>query len=68
MTKRLLGVAHRTLPCGTQVELAYGGATITVPVVDRGPFKKGRRWDLTAATAEALGFTFTDTIGAVRVG
>jgi peptidoglycan lytic transglycosylase len=68
MTKRLLGVAHRTLPCGTPVELAYGGATITVPVVDRGPFKKGRRWDLTAATAKALGFTFTDTIGAVRVG
>jgi hypothetical protein len=68
LTKRLLGVAHRSLPCGTPVALSYDGNTITVPVVDRGPFKKGRRWDLTAATAKALGFTFTDKIGAVRVG
>jgi hypothetical protein len=68
LTKRLLGVAHRSLPCGTPVALSYGGSTITVPVVDRGPFKKGCRWDLTAATAKALGFTFTDKIGAVRVG
>jgi rare lipoprotein A len=68
MTRRLLGVAHRRLPCGTQVAITYGGKAITVPVVDRGPFAKGRRWDLTAATAQALGFTFTDRIGAVRVG
>ena len=68
MTRTLLGVAHRTLPCGTEVALTYGGRSITVPVVDRGPFRPGRRWDLTAATAKALGFTFTDRIGAVRVG
>jgi rare lipoprotein A len=68
MTPALLGVAHKRLPCGAQVALAYGGRSITVPVVDRGPFVKGRRWDLTAATALALGFTFTDRIGAVRVG
>jgi peptidoglycan lytic transglycosylase len=67
MTRRLLGVAHRTLPCGTQVALTYGGKAITVPVVDRGPFKHGRRWDLTSAAATALGFTYTDRIGAVRV-
>ena len=30
------------------VALTYGGRTIIVPVVDRGPFKPGRRWDLTA--------------------
>jgi rare lipoprotein A len=68
MTRTLLGVAHRKLPCGTEVALTYKGASITVPVVDRGPFRPGRRWDLTAATAAALGFTFTDRIGAVRVG
>jgi rare lipoprotein A len=68
MTRTLLGVAHRKLPCGTEVALTYGGRSITVPVVDRGPFNAGRRWDLTSATAEALGFTFTDRIGAVRIG
>ncbi len=68
MSRTLLGVAHRKLPCGTDVALTYRGRAITVPVVDRGPFRPGRRWDLTAATAQALGFTFTDRIGAVRVG
>jgi rare lipoprotein A (peptidoglycan hydrolase) len=68
LSRRLLGVAHRRLPCGTPVALTYGGRAITVPVVDRGPFRRGRRWDLTAATARALGFTVTDRIGAVRVG
>ena len=68
MTRTLLGVAHRKLPCGTDVALTYRGRTITVPVVDRGPFRPGRRWDLTAATAKSLGFTFTDRLGAVRVG
>jgi rare lipoprotein A len=68
LTRKLLGVAHRKLPCGTEVALTYGGKSITVPVVDRGPFHRGRRWDLTAATATALDFTFTDLIGALRIG
>ena len=38
MTRKLLGVAHKRLPCGTEVALSYGGRSITVPVVDRGPF------------------------------
>jgi rare lipoprotein A len=66
MTHRLLGVAHRTLPCGTKVALLYKGRTITVPVVDRGPFAHGASYDLTSATAEALGMTQTSRIGAVR--
>jgi rare lipoprotein A len=67
MTRSLVGVAHKRLPCGTQVALLYKGRTITVPVVDRGPFRPGTRWDLTSATAEALGFEHTDRIGAVRL-
>jgi hypothetical protein len=67
MTTRLLGVAHPKLPCGTQVDLLYKGRSITVPVVDRGPFRPKTSWDLTRATARALRFTATDTIGAVRV-
>ncbi len=67
MTRDLVGVAHRTLPCGTDVAVRYGSRTLVVPVVDRGPFGSEARWDLTAAAAQQLGFTHTDRIGAVRV-
>jgi hypothetical protein len=67
MTKDLVGVAHRSLPCGTNVAVRYGGRTLVVPVVDRGPFSGKAKWDLTAAAAEQLGFTHTDRIGAIRL-
>ncbi len=60
------GVAHRTLPCGTIVDLYYKGRTVSVPVIDRGPFRKGTTWDLTAATAQTLRMTETARIGALR--
>jgi hypothetical protein len=67
MTRSLLGVAHRTLPCGTQVAVLYKGRRITVPVVDRGPFRRGTSYDLTAATAQVLAFRHTDRLGAIRL-
>ena len=51
-----LGVAHKSLPCGTKVTLHYKGRTVRVPVVDRGPYVAGREFDLTAATAAKLHF------------
>jgi rare lipoprotein A (peptidoglycan hydrolase) len=51
-----LGVAHKTAPCGTLITFSYAGRSLTVPVIDRGPYVTGREWDLTGATAEALGF------------
>jgi rare lipoprotein A (peptidoglycan hydrolase) len=51
-----LGVANKTLPCGTQVIFLYHGRALKVPVIDRGPYIAGRTWDLTGATAEALHF------------
>ena len=51
-----LGVANKTLPCGTEVIFRYGDRAIRVPVIDRGPYIPGRDWDLTGAAAEALGF------------
>jgi rare lipoprotein A (peptidoglycan hydrolase) len=51
-----LGVANKTLPCGTEVIFVYGGRAVRVPVIDRGPYIRGREWDLTGATAEALHF------------
>jgi rare lipoprotein A len=66
LRRSTLGVANKSLPCGTLVDLYNNGATVTVPVVDRGPFRPGTSYDLTAATAKALGVTATTTIGAVR--
>ncbi len=56
LTSSTLGVANKTLPCGTLVTLRYGGRTVRVPVVDRGPYVEGREFDLTEATKRALGF------------
>jgi len=63
LTPRRLGVAHRTLPCGTKVEMYYRGKTLTVPVIDRGPFVEGRDWDLTRAAARRLGVRATVRVG-----
>jgi rare lipoprotein A len=51
-----LGVAHKYLPCGTKVRLRYRGRSVTVSVVDRGPYVGGRDFDLTEATKERLHF------------
>ncbi len=60
-----LGVAHRRLPCGTDVSILYEGRTITVPVIDRGPYSSAD-WDLTEETADRLRFSGKDTIGTNR--
>jgi rare lipoprotein A (peptidoglycan hydrolase) len=62
-----LGVAHRWLPCGTPVAIYYGGRTIVVPVIDRGPYANHADWDLTEATGRALRMDGTQTIGAVSL-
>ncbi|MEA2170194.1 MAG: rare lipoprotein [Solirubrobacteraceae bacterium] len=65
LTKTLQGVAHKTLPCGTPITILYKGRTVTVPVVDRGPFANGANWDITGATAQSLGFATTARIGTI---
>ena len=69
LTRHTLGVANKTLRCGEDVGLYYHGRTMVVPVIDRGPFVKGRRYDLTYATARALGTISAGvaTIGAVSL-
>lgn len=62
MTKTLVGVAHRTLRCGTLVTFRYKGVTLTVPVVDRGPYVSGRSWDLTKGACAKLNHCFTGSI------
>ena len=50
------GVAHKTLRCGTIVQITYRGHTVSAPVIDRGPYVAGREVDLSSAVAAALGF------------
>ena len=66
LTSSTLGVANKTLPCGTLVTLRYGSRSIRVPVVDRGPYVAGREFDLTEATKEALGFGSTGAVWSTR--
>ncbi len=54
-----MSAAHRTLPFGTLVRVTHrrNNRSVTVRIVDRGPFIKGRVIDLTPAAARALGFS-----------
>lgn len=51
-----IGVAHRTLPCGSTVKLAYRGHTLVTQVIDRGPYTPGNAFDLTNGARQALEF------------
>jgi len=65
LTETTVGVAHRKLPCGTQVQFAFGDRVIVAPVIDRGPFANDADWDLTQAAAQRLGMSGTRRIGAM---
>ena len=62
LTPSTIGVAHKSLPCGTKLTLRYHGNTVEVQVIDRGPYVGGREFDLTAATKSKLGFPSTGTV------
>ena len=61
-TRTVVGVAHRTLPCGTLVAFTYRGRTVIAPVIDRGPYVVGRVWDLSGGLCVALRHCFTGPI------
>ncbi len=61
-----LGVAHKSLPCGTKVTFRHRGRSVRVPVMDRGPYVGGREYDLTSATAQRIGFRGHGAILATR--
>ena len=67
LTKTTIGLANRTLKCGTEVAVYYQGRTMVVPVIDRGPYANGADWDLTEATGQALGLGGSAQIGAVSL-
>jgi peptidoglycan lytic transglycosylase len=62
-----IGTANRTLSCGEKVAIYYQGRTLTVPVIDRGPYAHGADFDITVAAAQRLGLGGITRIGAVSV-
>jgi rare lipoprotein A (peptidoglycan hydrolase) len=67
LTRSTIGLANRTLRCGEHVSVYYQGRTLSVPVIDRGPYANGADFDLTMATGRAMGITGTARIGAVSL-
>ena len=49
-------VAHKRLPFGTKVQFWHNGRSVIAVVQDRGPYIRGRAFDLGPGTAKALGF------------
>ena len=66
LTPGKLGVANKTLPCGTKVTLHHASKTVTVPVIDRGPYSGNREYDLTTATKNRLGYVGIGPIWATK--
>lgn len=58
-TEASMGVAHKSLPCGTRVVFRHAGVEVETKVFDRGPFVEGREWDLSQALCQALSHCFT---------
>jgi rare lipoprotein A len=69
LTPAVVGIANRTLPCGTLVRVSFHGRRLILPVIDRGPYaNNGADWDLTTEAARTLGISDTVRIGARVVG
>lgn len=67
MSASIQGVAHKGLPCGTLVTLRHGDETVTVPVIDRGPYSGNREFDLAYRTKRDLGFGSTGRVWVAAV-
>ena len=67
MSRNIEGVAHKQLPCGALVTLRHGDETVSVPVIDRGPYAGNRELDLAHATKRDLGFGSTGRVWAAAV-
>ena len=62
LTPGTIGVAHKSLPCGSKLTFRLGSREVQARVVDRGPYVGGREFDLTAATKARLGCGSTGNV------
>ncbi|MDZ4168353.1 MAG: septal ring lytic transglycosylase RlpA family protein [Coriobacteriia bacterium] len=63
LTRSSMNVAHKTLKFGTRIQFKYKNRLVIAIVNDRGPFIRGRDFDLGPGTARAVGF---DGVGQVQ--
>ncbi len=62
LTRSSMNVAHKTLKFGTRIQFKYRNRLVIAVVNDRGPFVRGREFDLGPGTARALGFDGVGTV------
>lgn len=68
-TPKTEGVAHRTLPYGTPIEITYKGKKFMTKVVDKGPFVPGRMFDLSEKLYRKVsGIPENEKMGLLKVG
>jgi rare lipoprotein A len=51
------GVSHPVLPCGARIYVSFGGKHVLTQVIDRGPSRADREFELTDALARLVGLT-----------
>ena len=58
LTPTTRGVAHKSLPLGSQVKITdpKTGKSVVTSVIDRGPYEGDRHYDLTTQTTKDLGY------------
>ena len=62
LERHVIGVAHRSLPCGTRVTFRHEGKTVVTRVIDRGPYVAGRIFDLTRGACAVIDHCYTGPI------
>lgn len=67
LTPQTVGVAHKTLPLGTRLEVIINGKSVPARVIDRGPYEQGRDFDLTTGLIKKLGFASCAAFGVRKV-
>lgn len=67
LTPNTVGVAHKSLPLGTRIEVTVNGRTVPARVIDRGPYVGNRQFDLTNGLIKQLGFANCTDFGVRQV-
>lgn len=62
-----LTFAHKTMRFGTRVRFHHSGRSVVCICTDRGPFVRGREYDLSAGCAKAIGMGGVRRVRAERV-
>ncbi|HEX6292818.1 MAG TPA: DNRLRE domain-containing protein [Herpetosiphonaceae bacterium] len=64
LTRSTVGVAHKTMRCGTLLKFkGKNGVIVKARVIDRGPYAHGRTFDLTEATVRKMGYASAAAFG-----